>query len=101
MKFIILFEDSPTADPEIRRKNMPAHLAFLKNHSDQINAAGPVHTPSGEGAGGIWIVETENAQQAEKLVKEDPFWPTGLRRSFRILVWTQVYADGKRLIHPV
>ena len=33
----------------------------------------------------------------EALVKEDPFWPTGLRRSVRILGWSQVFADGKRL----
>jgi hypothetical protein len=31
-------------------------------------------------------------------VKEDPFWPTGLRRSVRILSWSQVFAEGKRLI---
>jgi uncharacterized protein YciI len=31
-------------------------------------------------------------------VKADPFWPTGLRHSVRILSWSQVFADGKRLL---
>jgi hypothetical protein len=34
----------------------------------------------------------------DALVKEDPFWPTGLRRSVRVLEWSQVFRDGKRLI---
>lgn len=100
MKYIILFEDSRSADPDIRKKKMPAHLAFLEDHADQIDAAGPLHTSDGKGAGGIWIVETENEDAADQLVKKDPFWPTGLRKSYQILAWTQVYAQGKRLIHP-
>jgi hypothetical protein len=32
------------------------------------------------------------------LVKDDPFWPTGLRRSVRIPSWAQIFADGRRLI---
>ena len=31
-------------------------------------------------------------------IKADPFWPTGLRRSVRILSWAQVFAEGRRLI---
>jgi hypothetical protein len=34
----------------------------------------------------------------EALVKEDPFWPTGLRGSIRILCWSRVFADGMRLV---
>jgi uncharacterized protein YciI len=30
------------------------------------------------------------------LYRADPFWPTGLRRSVRVLAWSQVFADGKR-----
>ncbi len=100
MKYIILFEDSPNADPDIRKEKMPLHLAFLERHADQISAAGPLHTPSGEAAGGIWIVEANSENDAKNLVKTDPFFSTGLRKSFRILAWTQVYAGGRRLIHP-
>jgi uncharacterized protein YciI len=98
MKFLILFEDSPTADPGIRGQYMPAHLAFLERHADRIKVAGPLRTPSGDGAGGAWIVEADDEAAADTLVRTDPFWPTGLRQSYRILAWKQVYADGQRLI---
>jgi uncharacterized protein YciI len=42
-------------------------------------------------------VEAKDAAEVDALVKADPFWPTGLRKSVRILAWTQVFADGKRL----
>jgi uncharacterized protein len=32
------------------------------------------------------------------LVRSDPFWPTGLRETVRVLQWTQVFADGRRAV---
>ena len=66
----------------------------------RVNAAGPLKDEAGQPAGGIWIVDADSADTARKLVEEDPFWPTGLRKSVNILAWTQVFADGKRLISP-
>jgi hypothetical protein len=45
-----------------------------------------------------WLVEAESPEAVDALVKQDPFWPTGLRRSVRILGWSQVFADGSRRI---
>ncbi len=28
------------------------------------------------------------------IISADPFWPTGLRKSLRILHWRQVFRDG-------
>jgi uncharacterized protein len=97
MKFVVLFEDHPDAGADVRRNHMSEHLAFLERNSHTVNAAGPLKTPSGQSAGGIWIVDASDAGEVDQLVKEDPFWPTGLRKSIRILTWHQVYADGKRL----
>ncbi|UUX48071.1 YciI family protein [Nisaea acidiphila] len=97
MKFAILFEDNPSADPDIRTKHMPAHLAFLETHRDRIEAAGPLPR-FGAGSGGLWIVEAPDAAAAEALVHADPFWPTGLRKSVQVLAWKQVFAGGRRLI---
>jgi uncharacterized protein YciI len=77
---------------------MPEHLAFLERNSAQITVAGPLRTTSSEPAGGLWIVRADNADAVEALVKQDPFWSTGLRKSVRILAWSQVFADGRRLI---
>ncbi|WP_193185417.1 YciI family protein [Nisaea sediminum] len=97
MKFAVLFEDDPAADPDIRKTHMPAHLAFLDANKARIDAAGPL--PSyGESAGGLWIVEAPDAEAVETLVHADPFWPTGLRKSVQVLAWKQVFAGGRRLI---
>ncbi|MEM7545412.1 MAG: YciI family protein [Pseudomonadota bacterium] len=98
MKFVILFEDDPEAPGDIREKHMAGHLAFLEQHADTISAAGPLSTVAGKGAGGLWLVDTPDAAAAETLVHADPFWPTGLRKSYRILAWRQVFADGARQI---
>jgi uncharacterized protein len=97
MKFVVLFEDHPDASADVRRNHMSEHLAFLERNSRRVNGAGPLKTSSGQGAGGIWIVDANDADEVDQLVKEDPFWPTGLRKSVRILAWHQVYAEGKRI----
>lgn len=98
MKFAIFFEDDPKADPAIRKRHMAAHLAFLEAQGGAVEAAGPLMDADGAPAGGLWIVETANAAEAEALVKADPFWPTGLRKSFTIREWRRVFADGRPLI---
>lgn len=98
MKFIVLFEDNPSTGVDIRKLKMPDHLQFLSDHSEHINAAGPLSNTDGSGAGGIWIVEAASESVVTDLVERDPFWPTGLRKSVRILSWTQVFANGEALI---
>lgn len=97
MKFAVLFEDDPAA-ASARSNHMAAHLAFLEKNAGAILAAGPLKTTDGQGAGGLWLIEADDAAQVDALAKADPFWPTGLRKSVRILAWTQVFAEGRRLI---
>lgn len=98
MLYAILFEDNASFGSDVRRQHMPAHLSFLERNAARIKAAGPLRVSSGEPAGGLWVVEADSPEVVEALVKEDPFWPTGLRRSVRILSWHQVFAGGRRLI---
>jgi len=98
MKYIILFEDAPDADPDVRKTHMARHLAFLESNADKVEAAGPLSDPTKQGRDGLWIVEADRAEDVERLVQEDPFWPTGLRKSYAIIKWTQVYAAGSRHI---
>lgn len=93
MLFVVLFEDNPE-HADARQRLMAAHLAFLGGHSAQIHAAGPLlDTSTREGAGGMWLVNAADAAGVEQLYRLDPFWPTGLRRSVRVLEWTQVFRD--------
>jgi uncharacterized protein YciI len=85
--------------PPSAPRHTPAHLAFLERNAAVIKAAGPLRDAAdGAPAGGLWLVEAESREAVEALCHEDPFWPTGLRRSIRILEWTQVFAAGKRRI---
>ena len=98
MLYAVVFEDDANLGSDVRRLQMPAHLSFLEKNAARIKAAGPLQVPSGDPAGGLWVVEADSIDAVDALVKEDPFWPTGLRRAVRILSWSQVFADGKRLI---
>lgn len=97
--FAVMFEDDPALADAVRRRYMDEHLAFLEAHTRSVLAAGPLReTGDGMPAGGLWVVEAADRDGVDALVRSDPFWPTGLRRSVRILAWTQVFADGKRRI---
>jgi len=98
MLFAVMFEDNPGTGADIRARHMPDHLTFLERNNAQIKAAGPLATAAGSGAGGMWLVEAGDEAGVRQLVEEDPLWPTGLRKSVRILCWNQVFADGQRLI---
>jgi len=98
MLYAVIFEDNVNLPSDLRREHMPLHLAFLERNASRIKAAGPLRASSGDPAGGLWLVEADSPEVVDALVKEDPFWPTGLRRSVRILSWSQVFAEGKRLI---
>lgn len=97
MLFAVLFEDEVDRAEDIRRQYMPAHLDFLERSSSAIKAAGPLRGADGAPAGGLWLVEATDYEHVENLVRDDPFWPTGLRLSVRVLAWHQVFADGIRL----
>ncbi len=100
MIYTVWFEDNPDR-AEMRTKHMAAHLAFLERYGTRIRAAGPLaEAASGMPAGGLWIVDAEDEQTVRHLIEADPFWPTGLRKTVRVLAWTQVFADGERQVLP-
>ncbi len=97
MLYAILFEDN-AGHAEVRQRLMPDHLAWLERHAGTILAAGPLRDAAdGQPVGGLWLVEADGRQSVEALYRDDPFWPTGLRRTVRILEWRQVFNEGKRL----
>ena len=98
MIYVVFFTDN-AAHADARQRLMPAHLDFLERHRDRIRAAGPLREiADGAAAGGLWLVEADNPEAVTQLYHSDPLWPTGLRQSVRVLQWSQVFADGRRLI---
>ncbi|HTR84672.1 MAG TPA: YciI family protein [Reyranella sp.] len=92
MLYAVLFTDND-ALADVRPRLMPQHLAFLQEHRDQVRAAGPLSDRDGKGAGGLWLVDADDADAVMALVQADPFWPTGLRKEVRVLKWTQVFTQ--------
>ena len=98
MLYVILFEDDEGRS-EMRTRHMAEHLAFLEANTTAIKGAGSLDdADTGAAAGGFWLVEAGTREAVEALYQADPFWPTGLRKSVRVLRWRQVFADGHRLI---
>ena len=98
MLYVVIFTDNADRAHE-RQRLMPAHLDFLERNRDHIRAAGPLLETNGNGAGGLWLVDAESHEAVERLVQDDPLWPTGLRKGVRILQWSQVFAGGYRIGH--
>ncbi len=96
MLFAVIFEDNPDLKSDPRARLMPAHLDFLERNAPRIKAAGPLKDGDGAAAGGLWLVEAGSPAEVQALVEDDPFWPSGLRKSVRILAWSQVFAEGRR-----
>ncbi len=97
MIYAVLFQDDDS-HADMRAKHMAEHLAFLESNAMSIRAAGPLaDTEDDSPAGGLWLVEADNPQAVRELVRTDPFWPTGLRKSIRVLRWTQVFANGGKV----
>ncbi len=98
MIYAVFFEDD-ARHADARPRYMPDHLAFLERNAASIEAAGPLKDTANEAAaGGLWLVTADSPGDVQALVETDPLWPTGLRKSVRILEWTQVFKDGKRQI---
>lgn len=96
MIFIVQFDDNPDR-ADARARHMQEHLAFLERNVGAVRVAGPLADAADNApAGGLWLVEAADRAAVQALVEADPFWPTGLRRSVRILRWDQVFADGKK-----
>lgn len=98
--FAVLFEDDRDHAAAIRQDYLERHFDFLQANADAIKVAGPLSREGEAFAGGLWLVEAHDPAEVERLVKADPFWSAGLRKSVQILLWSRVFADGARLMPP-
>lgn len=95
MIYCVTFQDNPGQE-HLRQEHMQDHLAFLASSGANMIAAGPLFDGN-DGRGGMWLVNADSTDEVQALVEQDPFWPTGLRKSVEILEWRQVFRDGQRV----
>ena len=75
----------------------PAHRAYLRTflENGQLRAAGPF----AEDAGALWVLDAEDAEAAQKIVKEDPYVAAGVIVSWNVrplTYWSAQQAKGAR-----
>ena len=89
MKYAVLFEDNDDF-AHMRPKYMADHLRFLADNSERIDAAGPLKdSESGQPAGGVWIVEADDAGRCRRWSKPILFIQPVCARRF-------VFSSGRR-----
>ena len=75
----------------------PAHREYLRQflENGQLRAAGPF----AEDGGALWVLDTETAEQADSIVKGDPYTAAGAIVSWTIrpfAYWSAQAAKGAR-----
>lgn len=88
MRWVAVFEDAPDK-LGVREAFTAAHKAYLhENHGAIVDAGGLRATPGEAPRGGLWVVDAESR---DAVVRQDPFFRNGLRKSFRIYAWGDAF----------
>ena len=91
VQFADVYADQPWRLPE-RAQHMPQHLAFLAGQGGRVIAAGALRpSPDAAPTGGIWLLQAESMAEAEALLRQDPFWIAGLRKSVTVSHWAKAF----------
>ena len=95
MKFAAIIEYGE--DKVGLKANHPAHRAYLRTflENGQLRAAGPF----ADDAGALWVLDADDAEAAEAIVKADPFVDAGVITGWKIrpiAYWSAQEAKGAR-----
>ncbi len=98
MPYAIQTLDKP-GTTDLRAKTRAAHLDYLSARQHLLLAAGALIDDDGTGGhGGILIVDTDDRQEAQRFIDEDPFTQAGLFSSVTITRWRKAFFNKERLI---
>lgn len=98
MPYVIQTRDKPDR-AHLRAEVREAHLAYLDSHKDKLLAGGAVINDDGTGGhGGVIIIDTDDREEAEKFLAEDPFTKAGLFESVTVTRWRKVFFNRERLM---
>ncbi|WP_322030335.1 YciI family protein [Paraburkholderia sp. J76] len=94
MPFLIETFDKP-GHADVRTRERDAHLEFLASNKELLLACGAKLNDDGSSAGGgIYIVDLETREEAERFIAQDPFTHAGLFESVKIVRWRKAYLGG-------
>jgi len=92
MKHFVIRATDKTGALQIRLDNRDDHVAYLKSHSDQIIAAGPMLSETNESmTGSVLIMAFNDLAAAQKFCTNDPYQKAGLFDNVDITLWKKVF----------
>ena len=98
MPYAVITKDKPNS-LDLRNQVRGVHLEFLDANQDRLLAAGAMIDDDGTGGhGGVIIVDTDDRQEAEDFIANDPFTKAGLFESITVVRWRKAFFDFQRLI---
>lgn len=96
MPYVIQTFDKPNHG-HVRVANRAEHRKYLEDNAHRILASGGMMTDDGgDGNGAITIVDTEDRQEAEKFIADDPFSRVGLFERVVVTRWRKAFFDRKK-----
>lgn len=98
MPYAILTRDKE-GHAHVRAEHRPEHLEYLDANREKLLAAGALIDDDGTGGhGGIIIVDTDNRDEAERFIAEDPFSKADLFESVTVTRWRKAFFNFERLV---
>ena len=95
MAFMIETFDKP-GHADLRTSTRDRHLEYLEAHKALLLACGAKLNDDGSSAGGgLYVVDVETREEAEKFIQADPFSTVGLFERINIVRWRKAYLDGR------
>ncbi|MBE0462871.1 YciI family protein [Halomonas colorata] len=98
MPFMIETFDKP-GHQELRLEIRDEHLAYLDAHSVLLLACGAkLSDDSSTASGGLYLVDVETREEAQALIRQDPFYIAGLFEDIKIVRWRKAYLNKQCLL---
>lgn len=94
MPYLIETVDKP-GQQHVRQATRASHLDYLDANKALLLACGAKLNDDGSDAGGgVYIVDVDSREAAQRFIDADPFAAAGLFAEVRIVRWRKAYLDG-------
>ncbi len=92
MRWVAIFDDTQDM-MEVRREREALHLAYLREHADEIMLGGGCREePGGTFVGGLWVLEVHSRERAVELIENDPYYVPTFRR-YKLRTWGKAFPE--------
>jgi len=83
----------------VRAEWRAEHLDYLDKNKSKLLAAGALVDDDGSGGhGGVIIVDTDDREEAESFIANDPFSRAGLFECVNVTRWRKAFFNFERLV---